>query len=52
MATSHSGLAPYNRQRSEWDLHHSKIRRLYLEEQKTLKEVMLIIEQEDNFRAT
>ena len=37
---------------SQWNMYRSKIRRLYLEEKKTLKDVMGIMELENGFRGT
>jgi Clr5 domain len=36
----------------EWEAHRATIRRLYLGEDKTLKEVMTYMEQKHSFRAT
>ena len=52
MATYNNGLALQDGQSLQWDRHRSKIRRLYLEEKKTLREVRRIMNQDDSFHAT
>lgn len=37
---------------SDWDAHQETIRALYLDQKKSLKEVMAIMESNHNFRAT
>lgn len=43
---------PYITSRQEWDAHRATIEHLYREKNKTLKEVMSIMEREHQFKAT
>jgi hypothetical protein len=36
----------------DWEPHRARIRQLYLEEDRTLKDVMAIMEREQGFKAT
>lgn len=37
---------------TQWDMHREKIRKLYVDENKTLKDVMETMKREDGFRGT
>jgi hypothetical protein len=46
------GATKWRTSEEDWEDHRARIRRLYLEEDRTLKDVMAIMEREHGFKAT